>query len=176
MAPPTVADDDSDLDDLDDLLPSFSVPAPAPPASQPGPSAHHGAAADGEDDDDEAFAAELAKGMEGMLRDLGVDLSDLPPPSASPSAKQTKEADERSWEEAFEAALRAQEGGEQGSADSTAPKAAGTVGAGKGDFQNTIKETMDRLKTSSDSNAQVRPSALARRARLSPFLPALDPS
>lgn len=160
MAPPTVADDDSDLDDLDDLLPSFSAPAPAPPASQPGPSAHHGAAADGQDDDDdddEAFAAELAKGMEGMLRDLGVDLSDLPPPSASASGKQTKEADERSWEEAFEAALRGQAGGEQGSADSTAPKAAGTADAGKGDFQNTIKETMDRLKTSSESNTQVRP-------------------
>lgn len=174
-------DPDSDLDDLDDLLPSFSAPGPsalpssssaAPPpalaASHRPPAAP--AAADEDDDNDEAFATELAANMERMLADLSAPSPPLPSSaSTSPAAGRrapAPPADEgASWEAAFAQALAGELGPAPSGATATAAGAASGAGTGPtppGGLKDTVRETMERLRASAEqSDGAVRPLSLS---------------
>lgn len=175
---PTMSDVESDFDDLDELLPTFQQPKPATlavasataPANRPaGPAEPPAAAAAGEDDEDDeaAFAAAFERNMALMLAGLA---------GGEASSKETGTGSlpaDGAWERAFNEALAgdassgpaaAGSGNGVGSnADSSSSRsrsgAPSSIGigagpnlpaAGKADFKQTVRETVDRLKASSD--------------------------
>jgi peroxin-19 len=152
---------DEDVDDLDDVLDDFAAPGPS---TKPAPSTSASKApkppapaAPGADLDEEAFARELAEGMEALMRELGGGISTTTgagPPSSSKSAPKPGQADrarDAVFMEAWEQLLAEGMGGEQG-------KAAAEAGVGKerereeveDAFQKTIREAMDRMRTAED--------------------------
>lgn len=183
----TAADDDDDLDDLDDLVDQFSAPS-APTASAPKPAAPAPTnAADGPDpsvifpsgvrpsasvdpadsdsdeevEDEDAFARDLAEGMDALLSSMGT-------------------GDDAEFAKKFEALMRGDPEAAAGLFGPPPPApgaAAPSAGAAKGkaaagpapagpnpaagpdgtqrSFQDTIMETMNKLKES-DTSATVR--------------------
>ncbi|KAG8898139.1 Peroxisome chaperone and import receptor [Tulasnella sp. 403] len=168
-ARPVTVEDDENLDDLDDVLEQFSQPPPPPKPSRPahGPPPPPSADDVGLDDD---FAAELAAGMESLMKELAAAGVEGPPPDP---------AKEKEMREAFEKMLIADlEGGpnpfeglsdpfkgnpspapsapprpgtSNARANPTASSASGSSSKVDDAFQRTIKEAMDRLKTSEDT-------------------------
>ncbi|KAG9017703.1 Peroxisome chaperone and import receptor [Tulasnella sp. 427] len=168
-APPVAVDDDDDnLDDLDDVLTQFSKPPPQ--AAKPAPTAAPKKTFGPEPPpnvpelDDEDFAAEFARGMEAMMKELvsgGVGTEGKP--VADPQEKELREAFEKMLVEDLEtgpnslggsfpeykAGEKAAPGASREAGPSTAPRASGQA---EDPFQKSIREAMERLKNSENSS------------------------
>jgi len=139
--------EDDDLDDLDDVLDQFS--ASAKPISPPQPSTSAGAststsahpAADPDEALTEDFAAELAKGMESLFKDLGIE------PGASTEGLDGVAERER-LAAAWEAMLVE---GMDSVSDLPGVRAPADASSSKPNFQSHIRSTMNKLKETESS-------------------------
>ncbi|CED83481.1 40 kDa farnesylated protein associated with peroxisomes [Phaffia rhodozyma] len=165
------AEDDEDLDDLDDLIPSLAEPSSIPGASSVSTSSARptdsiasqmtssearadgkAAGEDGDEDEEgleDAFASELAKGMESLLKELAggeptkAEPTDIPPEDMA--------AIKSAWDRVFQEALEESKASEEGTSGQTGSKSSTKADQSDG-FQKGIKETMERLKRSSETN------------------------
>lgn len=167
-APPVSVDDD-DLDDLDDVLTQFSKPPPPQP-SKPAAAATASNKPFGPEPppnmpelDDDEFAAEFARGMEAMMKELvsgGVGTEGKP--VTDPQEKEMREAFEKMLVEDLETGPNAF--GDSFPEFKPAEKVAGTsreagpstastsTGQAEDPFQKSIREAMERLKNSENSS------------------------
>ncbi|KAG9036877.1 Peroxisome chaperone and import receptor [Tulasnella sp. JGI-2019a] len=166
---PVTVEEDEDLDDLDDVLEQFSKPQSKPAASTsaaskpqygppPPPSLDPSPTGDMAGDLGPDFAAELAANMESLMKELvGGD----PAITADVNPEEEREMRE-AWEKLIIGDLEGDSmttGMSKGLPEFKGTSKAGDKGkapAAKGAptedaFQKTIKEAMDRLKTSDDS-------------------------
>lgn len=147
-------DSDDDVDDLDDILNNFkptntttksndaSSSSAAPSVTKPAQSVAPHTAPD--DLTDDAFARELAQGMETLMRDLG---SSLEPGVTSGDAAEQQKAMQTAWEALFQESMDAAAAAENtGATGPTAPVPGAKVGGDS--FQKSIRETMERMKSS----------------------------
>jgi peroxin-19 len=101
-----------------------------------------------DDSDEDAFAKELADGMEALMRELGGSAPSGSGSGAPTEDKEQTEAFMKAWEQLLVEGM----GGEQGAAAAEAAK--GKEGERKeveDAFQKTIREAMDRMKSNEDT-------------------------
>ena len=154
-------DSDDDVDDLDDILNNFkpsttttTKPTDASSSSAKAPSQAQTTtqtqSTASDDLTDDAFARELEQGMKSLMQDLGS-------PGAVPGdAAEQQKAMQSAWEalfrESMDAAAAAETTGPTGTSATGSAAAPGAKGAGGGDsFQRSIRETMERMKSSEQS-------------------------
>ncbi|KAG8944987.1 Peroxisome chaperone and import receptor [Tulasnella sp. 419] len=157
-------EDDEDIDDLDDVAERFTTTKPSKPSISTSGKPVHGpvpppTAVDPINND--AFQKELAQGFEALFKDLGIE---------NPSSSTTDQQQDQKLRDAFSRLLVDElEGnrdgmdldfqdflaGESGKANEQNGVASGSGASGKpkadGDFQNAIRQTMEKLKDSDDA-------------------------
>jgi peroxin-19 len=161
-----------------DLLDDFAAPAPAPPTSTAPKPTVAGAEpvwgpAGATPAVDDEFAAQLAAGMEALMRELGAPGAPVPGAGGGPAPPQT--AAERAqaeklaaaWEamlvEGMDAASASGSGAGASAGTDTAATAAPAAGAGTEHeepadaFQKTIREAMARMQDN-EAGLRVRPT------------------
>ncbi|KAG9050512.1 Peroxisome chaperone and import receptor [Tulasnella sp. UAMH 9824] len=168
-APPVSVDDDENLDDLDDVLTQFSKPPPQ--AAKPAPTGTASKKPFGPEPPpdipelgDDEFAAEFARGMEAMMKELVAGgMGTEGKPVTDPQDKEMREAFEKMLMEDLEAgpslfgeSLPEFKPGEKSagtSRDAAGPStASASTGQAEDAFQKSIREAMERLKNSENSS------------------------
>lgn len=145
-----------------DLIPTFTEPASNTSSTKPSlgaapPSTSSTKPAE-DDVSDEAFAAELAKGMESLLRELaGGDAPPISPSNLKADPKDVPQGEEAdaikdAWEKVFEQALKSSGADVDQTGSQKAKDVPGTAAESSDEFQKGIRETMERLKQSSEAN------------------------
>ncbi|KAJ5835012.1 hypothetical protein N7447_001038 [Penicillium robsamsonii] len=167
-------DEDSDFDELDDVLDDFNKPKPAPPATQPAPTnPDPSTGITPPDFDEDAFLKQLEQDMANMMGPDGATSTD---PNFQATVDQGADVFAKQLEESgippgdflkqLLADVMAEEGGAGASAENLAAAAAAAgisapstqgssntpaVGAEQPDsFNDAIKRTMGRMKESGD--------------------------
>ncbi|KAI0266429.1 Pex19 protein family-domain-containing protein [Gloeopeniophorella convolvens] len=162
---PAVVDDDSDVDDLDDVIDDFAkqppVKSPQPPPSRPPagaaappPSATSPGVSDAAFDTD--FAQEFARQMESMLRELATPESASN--VASGSGATAAEGDDTERDKAFRAAWEAMLVEGMDGALGGLSEGKDVADTSEDAFQKNVREAMERLHKS-DANLQADASA-----------------
>lgn len=175
----TVVDTEEDLDDLDDVLDEFTAKPVAPatvapqniggrprtntrvdalPSSTPGVGPPLDSTAELDEDVlSSEFAKELAKGMESLMREIGVEAG-APPPAPATDGAPVDDERARAFKAAWEAMLVDEMNGKEGAEDplltfgevlnkGQASTSATTGASGSQEnFQDKIKQAMDRMK------------------------------
>ncbi|KAI0001102.1 Pex19 protein family-domain-containing protein [Russula vinacea] len=154
---PVSVDDDSDVDDLDDVLEDFTRNPPAKPAPQNtkaaaamGPSPPPPPAASSRPPDDQGvdFAEEFARQMEAMLRELNTDQQN---PSRTTDDPTPDEQMRSAWEDLL---IKSMDGVVPEMPDSGKAAAGGSEDA----FQSRLQEAVERLHRN-DTEQQAVPQA-----------------
>jgi peroxin-19 len=151
-------DEDDDLDDLDDILSKFTPNAGpatnnAPQTQVPAQSKPHASLQDSSTSKelaDDAFAQELAQGMEALMKEL----------SGSGTTSGEEPAEQKAMREAWEAMFR-----DEGDKSTPFPPMNGPSStaraSGESAFQKSIRETMERMKSSEQSMKESTSSSAA---------------
>ncbi|KAF9653618.1 Pex19-domain-containing protein [Thelephora ganbajun] len=165
---------DEDVDDLDDVLEQFSSPPPKPAAvaeppkipktSVPSSSSQKPSGPSTEAAFSDDFAAEFAKGMESLLKELG-DGTFKPEETGELTAEEKEQ--ERLFKDAWNNIMGDTEPSTSTSTSITPASTAKSSQKGpKGSFQDRVRQTMDKMKEgqsslkSGDGGGDLDPAAL----------------